>query len=196
MAGQAPRDAPIYGRWLKESRDRTAESTTWIVTVALAILAGPWAVLGAIFGFQDASSGLFLVVIFGPVMEEVLKVSAPLIVVERRPSFFSSPAQLLICAFMSGLAFAAIENVLYLEVYIPDPEPGIILWRWTACVALHSGCSLIAGFGIARVWRDVWERLDRPRLQLAAPFVVAAAAIHGIYNASATAWTVIQHGGN
>jgi hypothetical protein len=40
------------------------------------------------------------------------------------------------------------------------------------------------------VWRDVWERRDRPRLALAVPNLVAAAVIHAIYNAGALAWEI------
>jgi RsiW-degrading membrane proteinase PrsW (M82 family) len=151
-------------------------------------------VLGAFLGLERASAGLLMVVVFGPVMEEVLKVSAALVVVERRPHLFSSAGQVAVGAFASGVVFAAIENVLYLGVYIPDPDPGIILWRWTACVVLHSGCSLLAGLGVAKVWRDVWERLDRPRIQLVFPNLILAAVVHGSYNAIATAWALVREG--
>ena len=61
----------------------------------------------------------------------------------------------------------------------------MILWRWTACVALHTVCSFIAGLGAARVWRHVWRDHAPPRLSLALPFVTAAAVTHGLYNATA-----------
>jgi len=57
-------------------------------------------------------------------------------------------------------------------------------------VAVHMGCSLVAGMGVIRVWRDCWERMDRPRLWMAFPYQVVAIAIHAVYNAAAVAFSV------
>ena len=60
--------------------------------------------------------------------------------------------------------------------------------RWTVCVGLHMGCALVAGLGLMRIWRDVWARRARSRLPLAMPYLFAAVAVHGVYNALAIAF--------
>lgn len=185
LTGTPPPGAATTAARLLAARERTPEAATWAVTAIVAACAGIWAILGAFLGMQSASSWLVLVVVVAPTAEEVLKVSLPLAVVELRPHLFSSRIQIGIAAASSGLVFAAVENLLYLGVYIAEPSEEIALWRWTVCVALHTGCSLISGLGVARVWAEVWERLAPPRPDLAARYIALAAAIHGAYNALA-----------
>ena len=185
LFGSAPSDRPTYRRWLEQKRAETGPLMSWTAALLIAVLAGPWAVLGAIWGSGQGAIGALAVVVVAPVVEETMKVAAPLYVVERRPFLFRNRAQIALCALCSGLAFAGIENLLYLQVYVPDPSPALVHWRWTVCVALHAGCSLIAGMGIMRIWRGVWRRLDRPALSLATPCLACAIAIHGAYNALA-----------
>jgi RsiW-degrading membrane proteinase PrsW (M82 family) len=192
LAGIAPPEAMTYARWFAEARARTPAGLTWLVTVAVALLAGPWAVLGAFLGAQGGFGAVVLVAVLGPCAEEVLKVSAPWCIVERWPHLFRSRVQIALCACLSGLVFAAIENLLYLHVYVPDPPEWLIAWRWSACVALHTGCSLIAGLGVTRMWADATARQARPRASLALPALVAAVAVHGVYNAAALVWEVMR----
>ncbi len=192
LAGPVPEGAATSANRLLRARAGTSRLRTWAVTAAVALAAGPWAVLGAFLGAQGAYSVVLVAVVFAPLTEEVLKASAPLLVVELWPHLFSSAGQILLASATSGLIFAAIENLLYLHVYIPDPSEETILWRWTVCVALHTLCSLVAGLGVARVWRDVWRRLARPRLESAFAYLAAAAAAHGVYNAFATVRAVLE----
>jgi DHA2 family multidrug resistance protein-like MFS transporter len=99
----------------------------------------------------------------------------PLAVKRVRPAFLMA----------GGLAFAAIENVLYATVYLVDPTPGLLRWRWTVCVALHATCSTVAGLGLVRIWSTTVATSTRPRLSLGSPFLVAAIVLHGGYNAIA-----------
>ena len=114
-----------------------------------------------------------------------MKTAAALYVVEKRPHWFSSRFQIALCVIAGGLAFAAIENLMYLRVYIPEPSAGLIEWRWTICMALHTSCSFIVGLGLMRVWLDVWTRRARPRLALGFPYLLTAVIFHGTYNAFA-----------
>jgi hypothetical protein len=52
---------------------------------------------------------------------------------------------------------------------------------------MHVGCSLIAGLGVMRTWREAWKRMERPSMALGYPYLVVAVAIHGTYNAFALA---------
>lgn len=186
LTGEPPPNAPSYAARLEAALAARRQGTSWWVTAAVALGAGPWAVVGALLAPAEAGGTLSLVVLFGPLAEEVMKVAAATIVVERRPWLFASARQIVFACASGGLVFAALENALYLLVYIPEPTPGLILWRWTACVALHMGCSAIAGRGVARVWEEVWRRRARPDLAWSWRWLIAAVTIHGAYNLVAT----------
>jgi hypothetical protein len=172
-----------YAAWLRQGLHRTTWAQTWTITILIALLAGPWAVLGVLWRGGGMTLLVILrVVIVGPVAEEVMKMAIPFYLVEKRPFLFRSPAQIIICALAGGLAFAAIENVLYLYLPGRHPSEALIAWRWTVCTALHMGCTLIVGLGVLRVWRDVWRRGARARLELAFPTTALAVGLHGAYN--------------
>ena len=185
LAGQVPEGDVTYVRWLRERTGQVTAGRSWLVTAVLALAAGPWAMTGALMGSGQTGGSMLVIVCFGPIVEEVMKVSAALYVVEKRPFLFRTRAQIIICAAAAGLVFACIENLLYLNLYIRDPSPALVKWRWTICVFMHVGCSVIAGMGVARIWRDVWQRWDRPRLPLGFGYTLAAIILHGSYNAFA-----------
>jgi RsiW-degrading membrane proteinase PrsW (M82 family) len=195
--GKPPPGALTYENWLAKGRERTGilRSCAWAIAVALA--AGPWAILGAFVGTYSYGradvAGVLGLTIIAPVIEEMMKIAATLYVVERRPFLFQSRAQIVICVIAGGLVFACIENVFYLKVYISDPSAAIIYWRWTVCVFLHMGCSLIAGLGLIRIWQDVWRRRARARIHLAFPYLVIAMVVHGTYNGFALVWSMMEH---
>lgn len=177
----APAGTATYQDHLRAGFHSTSATTTWLATLGAVLAAGPWAILAAIFGTSADTQGVAMVVI-GPLCEEVAKVAVAFLIVERWPWLFRWRFQILLAAVAGGLVFAVIENLLYLNVYIADPEPWLVHWRWTVCVALHTGCSLIAGLGIARVWSTCWRTHQPPDGNHAIPFIATAALIHGTYN--------------
>lgn len=194
LAGQTPAHAETYARWLDEQQNRTRALTTWVVTMLMAAAAGPWAIVGTFCGAMTGDGtgpngrnlvNVMAVIVFGPVMEEVMKVAAATWVVERRPYLLSRASQVAIGCLAGGLVFAAVENVLYLNVYIDQPTHEIRQWRWTVCVVLHCGCSLIAGLGLMRVWRATMATRKRPDLNLGTAYLIVAIVAHGTYNALA-----------
>jgi hypothetical protein len=192
LAGSAPPDQITYSRWLEEGRARTDAAWSWMVTAGVALVAGPWAILGAFMGSGGHSLfWIVTVVAVAPVVEETMKIAAATYVIEKRPYLFTSRAQILICALSAGLVFAAIENVLYLTMHRARNPELFAMWRWTVCTALHMGCSLVASLGLAKVWRGVWETMSRPRLTLGFPYLLAAVIIHGGYNGLVTLLGII-----
>ncbi|MEC8556051.1 MAG: PrsW family glutamic-type intramembrane protease [Planctomycetota bacterium] len=179
LSGDTPENAVTWIRWYQEQVRRTTLEFTWAVTAAVAVLSGLAAVLGALFMTPNV---FFAAVFAAPVTEEILKIALAIWVVEKRPWWFSSSSQILICGLAAGLAFAALENLLYLTVYIPDPSANIILWRWTICIGLHTGCSFIAALGVARVWNTFQAEQRRPQLSDGAFCFVLAMVLHGCYN--------------
>ncbi len=193
LTGPRPADADDYGGWLQRGRAASNPAASWLLTFVLAVIAGPLAIVAALWGSGQTAWGVLALVVLGPTVEEVVKVMAPLVAVEKRPFLFRSAAQIIVCAMTSGLAFAVIENLLYLHVYVADPSPQLVAWRWTVCVALHVGCSTVAGMAVARIWRDAWRRLAPPRIEAGFPILAAAIAIHGSYNLLAILIETILH---
>lgn len=169
-----------YAAWLQDRVQNTPLSRTWWVTLLLLLAGGPWAVFGAFW--NAGTMGALGMVVVGPAIEEVMKVALIALLLETRPYLLRSRTQVLLAAGGAGLAFAAIENALYLLVYIPNPTAEIIIWRWTVCVALHVGCSLVAGVGAAHAWHRTVTELRRPREPVTLFWLVLAIAIHGLYN--------------
>jgi RsiW-degrading membrane proteinase PrsW (M82 family) len=183
-----------FASWYADRLAATGFVRSWVVVLLLAVAAGPTAVVAVFLsgvgtGLGDFSEWVTLTVV-GPVAEEVLKVVCVTVALERAPWLFRSRAQFLAVGLAAGLAFAAIENLLYLFVYIPDPSPLIVAWRWTVCVVLHTGCSAIAAMGLAHTWRAARAQLQRPNIESAFPFLLAAIIIHGLYNAAAIAMSL------
>lgn len=172
-----------YAQWLDHRLRATSLARSWLITGLIMLTAGPWAICGALLqGFGVSLGGLPNLVLFGPALEEIMKVALPLVIVEKRPYLFRFAGQILVCCAAGGLAFAALENVMYLWVYIPDAPPMLVAVRWSVCVLIHVGCSSLAGIGITRVWSAALAHRARPQLRQAMPWLVAAIAVHGLYN--------------
>ena len=182
-----------YEYWLADKWQSTSTGFTWLITIAIACIAGPFAVIAVFMNLstnQIAYVGVLNLVAFGPMVEEIMKIALVYYIVEKRPYLFHSFIQIIIAACAGGLLFACIENVIYLNKYIESPTVNIIHWRWTVCTLLHVSCSAIASLGLVRMWMDILERKARPRLELAYPFIIAAIIIHGCYNAAAVAMEI------
>jgi RsiW-degrading membrane proteinase PrsW (M82 family) len=183
--GQAPGNA--YRQWWEEQAQQAHPLRSWLLTVLLSLLAGPLAVVTTFLESFSDQSGLWLIfplvpVIVAPVVEEASKVAVALLILDSRPYWFRSAVQILACAMGGGLGFAVIENLLYLNIYIPDPSEEIIRWRWTVCVALHVTCSTLVGVGLVRAWQEAWAQGRKPEITAILPWYGVASVLHGLYN--------------
>ncbi|MEN0112165.1 MAG: PrsW family glutamic-type intramembrane protease, partial [Planctomycetota bacterium] len=196
VAGQAdggetpPEGALTYRRWLDEGIARTGGVWSWLVTLGVAASAGAWGIIGAFTaasgGGEVTFFGVLGATVLAPVTEEITKVAALLWVVEKRPFWLKSIAQVLLCSAAGGLVFAAIENLIYLNVYHPQGGEAFAQWRWTVCTGLHVNCSVIAGFGLVRIWDKAVRTRTRPELRLGMPMFALAMITHGLYNFGVT----------
>jgi hypothetical protein len=182
LAGQPDDEQLTYQRWLLGNVRKTTWAKSYAAVLMIALAAGPWGILGAIASAGASSWAYLMMIVFGPVAEEVAKVAAALWVVEKRPFLFRSRSQILLCAACGGLAFAAIENILYTHVYYPVHTIQFVAFRWTVCVGLHVSCSLVAGLGLVRIWDNAIRNQHRPQLALGVPWLVIAMVGHGLYN--------------
>lgn len=187
LAGTTPEDGVTWYRWYRQQVAVTTLQQTWVVTLVTALAGGVFAIIGTLIRQSTGGGGILLgAVIFGPTVEEVMKIGLVLWLVEKKPWLYRHGGQILICALVSGCVFAAVENVLYLQVYIDNPPASLVLWRWTICVLLHAGCSCVAGLGAWRIWQQFRQHERAPVLSDGAPFLIAAIVLHGLYNGTVT----------
>ncbi len=182
LTGPRPADSLTYAGWLERRIEETGFAISWTIVALAALAAGPWALIGALTGGGQSAFQFTMIAIFGPVIEEIMKVAVALWIVEKRPFYFQSREQILVCVLAAAFVFAAVENMLYLTVYVRDPSAQLVTWRWTICVALHMGCSLVAGLGLVQIWQATIDKHTKPVLADGAPYMVTAMVIHGIYN--------------
>ena len=174
------------GQWLAEKRAQCTLGGNIAVTLTAALIAGPFAIMGAFVSGRQTFFAAVYMVLFAPVIEELLKQSGMVYLLEKKPYRIFSACQFVIAAVISALIFSAVENLLYTNLYadmtaMTDPT-AYAAFRWKYCTLLHVTCSVIASFGLIRVWKK--QCLDGRAANLAEGFwyVAAAMGIHGTYN--------------
>ncbi len=177
---------PAYRDDYAARRAATPEVRRWLVVGAATLVAGPLGVIGAFLG-AFASVGslpvvIFAVVLIGPTVEEFVKAASGLYLAEQRPWLVPTGWVLVAIVVAGGLGFAAIENWIYLNVYIEDPSDAIIRWRWIFGPLIHGSASFLAGIGVRRIWEHTHQTGERPNAHRATPWFIAAVALHGTYN--------------
>ncbi len=182
----SPKDVSGYQSWLNSKLTGIHPSTGWFVALGLLLVGGPFAIVGAMIdGWTRGSvggAGLFQVAIIGPTVEEVLKIALAWLVIETRPYLFQRIEQLYVAALGTAFLFSAIENLIYLTIYIPNPSISLIAYRWTVCVILHVGCTAVAVRTLAEVWTTTIREKRPPRFHRGMVSLIPAIVIHGLYN--------------
>ena len=184
-----PSGVDSYESWLRRHQEDSPIGRGIGTALLCAIAGGLFAVISAFIGtspggFMSASVPI-LVIVFGPIVEETMKVAAASYVVEARPYLFTQRSQVLFAAIGAAAIFAALENLLYIFVYIDNPGTFLILWRWTVCVALHTGCTAVVATGLANVWERAMSEYRQPRITDLFPALLTGILIHAAYNAAA-----------
>jgi hypothetical protein len=183
-------DPSLWNRWLAERRGRCSRAGNLAVTALAAVLSGPLAIVGALMAGHRGTSGYVYAVVFGPVIEELLKQSGMTYLLEKKPYRVFAAWQFLFAALVSGLTFGAIENLVYIHLYAPagsvrDPA-ALAAFRWAVCTPLHVVCAAIASLGLVRVWNRQVRTGRAAELTAALPWFAVAMVLHGAYNFAAT----------
>lgn len=178
--------APLMGEWIAKKKSQCTVLGNLSVTVLVALIGGPFAIVGALLTGQQGMLMVMYVVLFGPVTEELLKQSGMVYMLEKKPYRIFTSWQFVFCAMVSAFLFAAIENFIYIHIYSMNMEPAereaLASFRWTVCTVLHVGCSMIASIGLIRVWKRQLADGKNADLSVAYPYFLAAMIIHGAYN--------------
>lgn len=165
-------------------RSDTSPTTRWLAALAVVALAGPFGILGALGAVtaQLTLFGIVAVVVLGPAVEEITKAIGPVVLVERYPWLVPAAWVIPVMTIAGGLGFAVIENWIYLNVYIEDPTPEIIRWRWVFGPTVHGVSSLLVGVGLRASWLHSIRTRSVPSLRIGQAWVVAGIVFHGAYN--------------
>ena len=180
---------PYLGEWIERKRARCSVAGNLGVAFLAAILGGPFALLGAFMaGWQGWYGGLYIVMV-GPIIEEFLKQSGMIYLVEKKPYRIFATWQFIFSAVISASVFATIENLLYLNFYVNTEklaEPELFAYfRWVVCTGIHIACSALASLGMIRVWKKQLTDGRSADLSTAYSYFAAAIALHGLYNLGA-----------
>ena len=161
--------------------EETGPSAKWRILGPLVALVGGFAGLVGAF-IQEAMRGGFLgPFVAGPIIEEALKPAGVYLLLAKWPQALSSRVYTAFLAALGGLSFAIIENILYLEVYFPEHSPELVLFRYTAGLLLHTGCSFMVGFGINQKLIAAMKG-EIPFLSANKRFFIIPMVIHSMYN--------------
>ena len=187
-----------YGEYVKARWRRTSPLAQWLTAVGCALIAGPAAIVVTFFEFLAMGrapvmdfTGILMVTVIGPVVEEVAKIICVLWLVERRPWLLPGRWVILAVGLAGGLSFGAIENLLYIYVYAPEAGEALAAYRWAVTFPAHGLWSLIAAFGVLRMGRQVFDEARPADVSAAFPWIAAAIILHGVYNAGAMAFDFV-----
>ena len=156
------------------------------MTFGVVLVSGFFAVIGSVISQTSWGNSIVGVTLIGPTTEEIMKLALPLWLVEKRPWLYGNGGQIVLSAIAGGAIFAVVENLIYLNIYVPNPAASLIAWRWTICVLLHTGCSTIAGIGAWTIWKRFQRDERAPTLSDGRLWIIAAIIIHGAYNGTVT----------
>lgn len=177
---------PQLGQWLARKRAACTLPGNIVVTLVAALVAGPFAVVGAFMSGQQTIFHILYLILFAPVIEELLKQSGMVYLLEKKPYRIFSTSQFIVAAVISATVFASIENLMYIHFYTAGQSMenfvGYCCFRWTVCTALHVICSVVASIGLIRVWKKQLADGRAANLAFGFNWFVTAMGLHGLYN--------------
>ena len=150
----------------------------------IALVGGAFGILAA--AYTEFFHGSLLVAFIGaPMIEEALKPLGIYLMLAKWPRTLRNRFYTAFLAALSGVAFAVVENIVYLNVYIEDPSRQVVLWRYTAGLGVHTLCSFIFGLGInEKLLASVKGEVKF--LSCGKRFFITAMVLHSLYNISVT----------
>lgn len=164
--------------------DATKVPLRWrFLAPMISLLGGVFGILGAFY--NELVHGSILVAFVGaPIFEEALKPIGVYFLLAKWPGVLRSRLFTAFLASLGGLSFAIVENFVYFTIYITEPSPQLILWRYTVCIGVHVICSFIFGLGInQKLLASI--RGETRLLSYGKRFFFTAIVLHSLYNISA-----------
>jgi len=176
-----PAGVESYKNWLEERIFATSPVKGWLIAFIAAFVGGLMAIITSMLGTEQSTLASFsmviMAVVFAPTVEETMKIAATAFVIESRPYLFRRVEQIQVAAIGAALIFAAIENFMYLNIYITNPSYELVL---------HCACTLVASRGLIKVWNQTMTEHRPPKITQGLPMLITAIVMHGFYNLCAT----------
>jgi hypothetical protein len=147
-----------------------------------AVVGGFFASLGA-FIEETARNALFIFVLIGPLIEEILKPIGVIVLLESKPSYIHSKFQILWLCIVGALIFSFLENLIYIWWYASRClSLKFIVFRYTVCVGVHLVSTIILSLGLMKEFMRIKSKGARFELENTLPFIIGAVVFHGGYN--------------
>jgi RsiW-degrading membrane proteinase PrsW (M82 family) len=162
------------------------------------ILAPLIAITGGLFAILTSAAeeikyiGYFGPFIAAPIVEEAIKPTGVYFLLAKKPASLRSPRYTAFLAALAGLSFGIIESI----IYVTFPHKGVeimnwqlfVIWRFTVCLVLHTGCSFLVGHGInQQLLASV--KGDIPFLKGNWKYFIIPMSVHAVYNIGVTVLT-------
>ena len=165
FAGTPVNKSETYGGWLGDRIAETTELQSWGLTIGVALLSGPWALITWLFagGFSWNSVDFFFACLILPMTQEIGKVAFPLWVVEKRPYWFQGWFQIFVCSLASATTFVVAIN-LFLIITSLETQ-GQLIFQFTVYLTMHLLAAFFAAIGLEKIWRTAMVNQQRPRLE-------------------------------
>lgn len=148
----------------------------------LGTLGGVAGLVAALWQEVRHGPALLLMVLVAPAIEEICKPIGLVFMLDKRPGWLRSPAQVVTLAVLGAFVFATLENLLYIYVYHPGGGAGFVIWRFGVCTAMHVVASLVMGLGLAKMWKHIRSQGGHFDIDVCFRYYVAAVAIHAGFN--------------
>ncbi len=151
-----------------------------LLAIAVALTGGTFGIAGA-FIQELRTTDLFIAFVGGPIIEEFLKPTGVYILLVRWPHLLRGRLHTAFLSALGGLAFAVVENVVYLYVYFPEHSQALALYRYTVTLGMHTLASFMVGLGITpRLLASV--KGEVPLLSGSRKYYAAGIILHSAYN--------------
>ena len=174
------RQIPTYGLPPEASPEPPSRPPTPVIYL-LGIVGGVAGILAAVYQ-ELLHGGLLAPVLVGPAIEEACKPLGLIFMLEKRPHWLRSRAEVVVMAVLGALVFATLENVMYVHVYHPDGGAGFVAFRYTVCTGMHLAASAIFGLGLAKLWQHMRREGGGFDIDRCLWYYAGAAVLHGAYN--------------
>lgn len=158
-------------------------------TTRLQVFAVVVALLGGVFGIPSAIvqelTGRSDAFIGAPIIEEALKPLGVYLLLIRWPYLLRGQLHTGVLTALAGVTFGLMESLIYVTIYVKDPSPDFVLFRFTVPVAMHTVASFIVGMGLTRALVD-WANGLNPLPRRARNCYIGGVALHAAYNITVT----------
>ncbi len=158
-----------------------------IVTACL----GSGAAIPGIFQAEIPAIGVLAAIISAPIIEEAFKPAGAYLMLIRWPvALKNQPFTALLCG-LAGITFGLVESLGYVTIYVSDPTPEFVAFRFTVPVAMHGLASFVFGWGLNQRFIESFKK-GGPFHVSNWGFFVAAIVLHGVYNLTVTILQVME----